>query len=361
MIYLIRIFYFFLIIFSFNANSIENNKILFKINKNTFTNVDYERRIHYIEILNNLEYSKLNIDDKNYILEDFISAQIFNEYNNQNNFLKKNFNDEIEVFFKEIIIQKNSNVFNEDEIIYLKNNIKLDITRKKIIEKFLEDKRDLLNKKTNKLDLVYNYNLNLIIINKELIDLNDLNKIKNRKDFINFKENNREKKINFYFKDENINDKSAITKNISDLLDNNIKIHIIEDSKFVSIYSIVKSLESYEGIFVKLVSLISDKNLENDKLNCNYLKDLKDKTNFKEYEYSQLNLEIKNNLKSIDDYILIKNNDNYNYIFLCELRFDENILSKIDLNKRINSLAKDIEKDFFNKYQYQYNLERLYE
>ena len=40
----------------------------------------------------------------------------------------------------------------------------------------------------------------------------------------------------------------------------------------------------------------------------------------KEYEFNKLNDKIKNNLISINDFIIFQNNNLINYIFLCEIK-----------------------------------------
>jgi hypothetical protein len=54
----------------------------------------------------------------------------------------------------------------------------------------------------------------------------------------------------------------------------------------------------------------------------------------------KLNNDIKNNLKSINDFILFNNNEEYNYVILCDLTYDEKLLKNINFNKNVNSLAK---------------------
>ena len=71
----------------------------------------------------------------------------------------------------------------------------------------------------------------------------------------------------------------------------------------------------------------------------------------KKYKFDQLNQKIKNKLLTIDDYVEIKNNDYYTYIFLCEIEFDKNVLNNISVNKKINLLVSRIEKDFMKKFQ----------
>ena len=99
-----------------------------------------------------------------------------------------------------------------------------------------------------------------------------------------------------------------------------------------------------------LVNIETNKNLKKDQENCNYIKSLENIKLSKEYEFNKLNDQIKNNLVSINDFIIFKNNNLINYIFLCEIRVNDEFLKEININKKINFIAKKIELDFINKY-----------
>ena len=75
----IKIFCFlFIFLFTINISQkiiAKDNKILFKINNNAFTTIDYEERIKYLDFVSNNVNLKTEI-----ILNDFISANIFYEY-----------------------------------------------------------------------------------------------------------------------------------------------------------------------------------------------------------------------------------------------------------------------------------------
>ena len=58
---------------------------------------------------------------------------------------------------------------------------------------------------------------------------------------------------------------------------------------------------------------------------------------------------------------MFKENSLLNYIFLCEIRVDENFLKEININKKINFIAQDIELDFINKYSKIYDTKKFYE
>ena len=357
MIYLINIcLLVFLLTFKLQANENQKNKILFELNNKVFTNIDFERRLIYIEKINNLNLSEIKDLNKKEILDDFVSSLIFYEFNLINNIINENLDVKIENFYKKNILSHNSETnLNEKEILYLKNNIEIDLVRKIIIENILNSKRNILEKKTDNLDLIYNYNINYIIVDKNKIDSLIFDKIKNRNDFLNFKKYLKDNNIPFIIKNEDIDNSLIISNDLRKQLLNNKKISIYTNSKFIKIISLEKNLESYEGVFVKIFNYNSNDILDKEKLNCNYLKNKNDKIIYQEYEYSKLNQQIKDNLKSIDDYILIKNQGIYNYIFLCELRYNEQLLNTINFNKKVNSLAKKLQVKFIRKYKSEYN------
>ncbi len=91
---------------------------------------------------------------------------------------------------------------------------------------------------------------------------------------------------------------------------------------------------------------------------CNNLSNLKNESNIinKEYKFSELNNELKENLISINDLIKYQNNDEKIYIVLCDIKYNKEKLNNINLNKLINNNVSEIEKQFINKYSKVYNL-----
>ena len=83
--------------------------------------------------------------------------------------------------------------------------------------------------------------------------------------------------------------------------------------------------------------------------------------NKKEYEYVKLNNEVKENLLQIDDYIIYSNNKEINYVFLCNLSFNLDILNSINTNEKITKIAFEIENNFITKYSKDYSLIKFYE
>ena len=352
--YLISLIAFLLVNFNLNANEFKINEILFKIDNKVFTNIDLEKRTEYISSSNNFNITKLSKSEKKEILNDYISALIFYEYYVVNNINYKNIINEVDLLYKNNFndIEK----LNDEEVKNFKFNIYIDLIRKKIIEERLNfNKRSLYNE-VESIDLLYNYNLQNIIIKEGLLDINLIKNINERNNFNELKKFLIENKIDFFYKEEDIDDNSIISNKIKNIIEKDIPIYLEIKNGYINIISIIKNLESYEGIFVELINFTTDDPLNKKDIKCNKIRDIIDinKTVFKEYEYSKLNNNIKNNLKSINDYIIIDDNDNYNYIILCKLTYDENLLKDINFNKNINSLVNKIQKNFLKKYKNEY-------
>ena len=283
--YLIKIFIITIFI-SLKLSANENeNKILFKINNKVVTNVDFERRINYLQTINNLDYSNLDKIEKNFILQDFISSLIFYEYNLKNSIIKQNLTDEINnIYNQKVNFELGANRENN-----LRDNLKIDLIRKKILENLINNRKNDLNKKTDILDLLYNYNLNYVIFKNDPLLTFKIESVINRNDFLKFISFLKENKIDFILKNEDINDINKISNNLKENLKNNNKIFKNINESYITLYSLEKNLESYEGVFVKLINFTSNNELQKEQLSCNFINKFDKKIEFKEYEYSKLN------------------------------------------------------------------------
>ena len=352
--YLISLIAFLLVNLNLHANEYKTNEILFKIDNKVFTNIDLEKRKEYISSFNNLKIDKLSKSEKKEILNDYISSLIFYEYYIVNKLNFKNIIDEVDLLYK-----KNFNDVGRSDVEEVKNfkfNIYIDLIRKKIIEEKLNLNKKSLFNEVGSIDLLYNYNLQNIIIKENLLDIKIIKNINERNNFNELKKFLNENKIDFFYKEENIDDNSIISNKIRNIIDQNIPIYLEIKNGYINIISIIKSLESYDGIFVELINFTTDTPLKKKDIQCNKIRDIIDinKTVFKKYEYSKLNSNVKNNLKSINDYIIIDDDDNYNYIILCNMTYDENLLKDINFNKNIDSLVNKIQKNFLKKYKNEY-------
>jgi len=357
--YLIKFIFFVLLSYNSFANENKSNQILFKINNKVFTNIDLEERKEYVSIIKNIKQSEFSDLENKEILNDYVSSLIFYEYYIINKIVFKNLNEEIDTILKKRL--QDSVSLNQIDIENLKLNTKMDIVRNKIIEEKLNSEKNKLLKEVNTLDLIYNYNLQYLIINENLIEKELIKNIEDRKEFNNLKDFLIKNKIKFFNKEEDINDNSTISKRIKKIIDQNIEIYSYNENGYINLISIVKNLESYEGIYVKLVNFKSLTPFEKNNLQCDKLNQTTDinKTIFKEYEYSKLNNNIKSKLRSINDYIVISDENQFNYIVLCDLNYDENILRNINFNKNVNSLVSKIQRNFLKKYKNEYKFTKI--
>ena len=90
-------------------------------------------------------------------------------------------------------------------------------------------------------------------------------------------------------------------------------------------------------------------------INCENMSTYKN-IKIKEYDYNKLNNKIKENLITINDYIIIEDNNNFNYILLCGIKFNKEIFNNININKKIDKTVQDFENKFIKKYSKLYNL-----
>jgi len=362
--YLIKI----LILFLININmlfavEITNERILFKIENSAYTSIDLEIRKKYLKLLDKeISYSN------EFLLKDYISVLIFSKFYNvsNHNFKKLNINKKYKEIFSKYENQESSEELNKIfESIGSKNillNLKYDLIRKLVIEDILNSKRNEIFDDIKEIDLLYDFRVSYITIKEKDLDLinNQYNKIKNKQDFIKFKDYLSINKINYINKENDILEIEKLDSNIKEGLLKNRKIFKFKFDDYINIVFIEKKLENYEGIKVKIISIESKNKINNHLLNCSDINKIDENIIENKYTgtylYSQLNQKVKENLFSVNDFLVISNNNKINYIFLCELIFDENILKKININKKINIFANEIENDFVKKYSNKFNL-----
>ena len=357
MIYLTK---FFFIIFLFLSSIIfaDDNKILFKVNENIFSTVDLKNRIKYLEILNSSNFeSEMKIE----LINDYFSSVIFYEYVKNNNFLYNILERETENIYEQIILNNNeiNNHLNEETI---KNNIQYDFSRKIVLENILENYKEYIFSNPKDINIIYNYKIKYITIPIENILSNEeFKKVINSQNFIQIINYLEGKNIYYHLKEVEIKDFKKINKKIKKLT-NYSKQYLLEmNSNFYKIIKVEKKLGISNGVYFRLINIETNKNLKEDQENCNYIKSLDNIKSSKEYDFNKLNNEIKNNLVSINDFIIFKNNNLYNYIFLCEIRVNDEFLKEININKKINIIAANISFDFIYKYSKIYNAKKYYE
>lgn len=330
-----------------------NNKIIFKLNNDAYTLLDYENRTRYLDFVgDNTELSK------DLILNDFISANIFYEY------YKQYFNEnelEVNKIYKNILNTNNQNqkkyIYNIDKDNIL-HNIKIDLARKTILQNILNSNLDEFYASKDDIDLLYKFTINYI--NFESENNNIINEIDNLKD-INLKNVKlvlKNNDLNFFEKKQEINDINKININIKKNILLGKKYFIIKKENKISIIIIKKNFETYNGIIANIFSIRSKNEIKKENLKCNNLLNMKNNTNIinKQYKFSDLNNKLKNNLIDINDFYKFIDNGENVYIVLCDIKFDKEILKNININKLINLNVEEIEKKFIKKFSKIYNL-----
>ena len=349
--FLIYIFLLLIIFSSSNLTSTEN-EVIFKINNETFTTVDLEKRKNYLLFVGD----NSSLTEKE-IIDDLISTNIFKIYysNSQNG---ENYDNIVNKVYKDIIDinskDKNFNIknFNKENIY---KNLELDLIRKSILENLLNNNYQNINMDNYEKDMIYNYNIEYINIDlrnlKENTHYIKNNKFKNINDVENFLLQNE---IIYIKKNSKVNKIEKVNNIIKKNFDLDIYFFKIENNNFVTFFSINREFQTHNSLSFILYSIKSEEKLDKDNLKCNILKNTNIES--KEYEYEKLNNNIKKNLVNINDFIEIKNEDDYIYIILCDLKFNKELINNFILNKRINILVKKIEDDFLERYSRKFNL-----
>lgn len=346
---------FFLFFYSYSSKGSEN-KIIFKINDKPFTSFDYEMRVRYLEFVG----SNANLN-KNVIINDFISANIFFEYYIKSN-NKENLDKKINEIFDNI---NNTNENNNKKLSYeidkqsILLNIKLDYVRKIILEKILNSNINNLNISKDEIDLLYNFKIKYL--NFEIENISNIKKEIEKldiKNFHNIKLILESKKIDFFFKEEDINNINEVEKKIKQNILSNNNFFILSKLNKHSIIFFEKSFETFNGIIVNIKSVRSKNFIGAENLLCDNLS--KNKESFeivsKEYKLIDLNNELKRKLVNINDYVKFSSNDENVYVVMCDIKFDKEVLNNINFNKLINKNVTEIEKKFISKYSKLYNL-----
>ena len=138
---------------------------------------------------------------------------------------------------------------------------------------------------------------------------------------------------------------------------------MVENKNNISLIFIDKEFETLEGIIANIYSVKSKISIDNESLLCNNLINNKDSNNIinKEYNFENLNNELKKKLVSINDKVKYENNDEIIYIVLCDIKYDKEKLNNLNLNKLVSINVNDIEKRFIKKYSKIYNLTKINE
>ena len=169
--------------------------------------------------------------------------------------------------------------------------------------------------------------------------------------------------ITYFSKFREIDNIYKTNKRIRDNILQNNNFFIIESKESLSLIFIQKEFETYEGLIANIFSIKTKNDINKEYLLCSNLSNLKNESHIlnKEYKFSNLNDEMKENLTSINDFIKYQSNDGNTYIVLCDIKYNKEKLNNVNFNKLLNNNVSEIEKEFIDKYSKIYNLDKINE
>ena len=321
----------------------EVDQVIFTINESIYTTIDLENRSKYLNLLNK------NTFNGEELLEDYISAVIFNEFAKKNNV---KFDEKIIEDYLTKIRKINKKINLEEDII--KKNINLDYQRKIILEKLVSNKLNDQNK-NNQILIFDLYNIEIKYF---IIDLNFEDKV--TKIFNKFKISEIEKikdilsteDINYEFYQNEIENIDNLDSRIKEKILNNKKSFYFKN-EYLMLGFINKNIKDNLQLKFTLFQ-ISNKNspkINSDIIKCDNIEKMKLDNNynikkFENIEINKLNKQIKNEVNFINDKIKIINKNNESVIILCKIDYDTDILKEDKFNNKINYLAKKVENNF---------------
>ena len=114
---------------------------------------------------------------------------------------------------------------------------------------------------------------------------------------------------------------------------------------------ISKKLKIDKELKFTLVQIIKKNDGNNLQVNCNSIDEIKKNKNMdvkiiENIDYYKLNQTIKDNLYSLNDKIILKDNKQENHIILCNIKYNKEEIKKINIDNRVNYLVSKIEQEF---------------
>ena len=346
-----KIVFVILLLINVKVYTSEIEKILFTIDSNSFTSIDLNNRKKYIDLIRDKDFLKKEND---FYLEDLISVILFDKEFNQSETSNKKINKLVDDYYNNIKFDKINEILDIDKI---KKNIKFDFQRKIILEKLLDTQKDIVfEQNKDELTEIYKINLKYFSFNKKNNEF--LIKTLSKVDFENINRNIellKHNNIEYLYSDKEIRFNNEVNKNIQNEIKNNKKEFNFKLNTNTYIYGkILKKLKIDKELKFTLIQII--KNIDNKKIlaECNRIDELKKDKNLdikiiENIDYYKLNETIKNNLYSLNDKMIIKNEKQENHIVLCDIKYNKEEIKKINIDNRVNYLVAKIAQDFINQ------------
>ena len=329
----------------------EIERVLFSIDSNSFTSIDLNNRIKYIDLIRDKDFIK---KEEDFYLEDLISVILFDKEFNKLETSNNKINELVDDYYNKIKFNRINEILDIDKI---KKNIRFDFQRKIILEKLLDNQKDLVfEQNKEELTQIYKINLKYFSFNEKNNEL--LIKTLSKTDFENINKNIdllKQNNIEYLYSDKEIRFNNVLNKKIQNEIKNNKKEFNFKLNTNTYVYGkILKKLKIDKELKFTLIQIIKD--IDNKKIvaECNRIDELKKNKNLdikilENIDYYKLNETIKNNLYSLNDKMIIKNENQENHIVLCDIKYNKEEIKKINIDNRVNYLVAKISQDFIKQ------------
>ena len=338
----------FICIFSIALKANETEKILFSIDTTSYTSIDLNNRKKYIN-----EIRDRGLEEKNnsFYFNDLISVLLFDLEYKKLNFQNNNLNSLINDYYDKVKFDNINNILEEEKI---KINIRYDFQKKFLLESLLDTQKDIIfEKNKEELTEIYKINLEYFSFNNKNHDvLRIVLKDLNFSNIIKKNEKLKKEKIEYIYSNKEIKFNNVINKKIKDFIKNNKKYFNFMLNENTYIYGkISKKLKIDKELKFTLVQIIKNNDGNNLQTSCDKVNDLKKNKNLnvkiiENIDYYKLNQTIKDNLYSLNDKIILKDNNQENHIILCNIKYNKEEIKKINIDNRVNYLVSKIEQEF---------------
>ena len=328
------------------------NNLLFSLNNKIYTTIDLENRINYLRLINS------HLTNYKEILDDYIKVIFFDQYYRNKNENENELFDIVNKYYKDLI--KNNEKINSQnnykkDIIF--QQIKLDMQRKILIERELDKYRDLIfTDNISEINNIYNIYISYISIDKDTKE--KLENLLNKKELENFLEVKRlldENEFDYLFKTKKLNNMENLDISIKLAIEKNYKNFFLNTSDNFIIGKIDKIIKNDKNIDFRLLEIQTNIFIDNNLLKCENIENLKKNVGIKivernDIKYNSLNDYIKENISSINDFIIFKKDSINIYVLLCDIKYNNEYFDNININENIDLIVKKIENDLiFNK------------
>ena len=324
--------------------------IAFTLDTYSYTSIDLSNRIKYIDLIRDRGLEK---NDETFYLNDLISVLLFdlefNKLNYQNNKLNKLINE----YYDKIKFDQINKILTEETI---KKNIRYDYQRKILLENLLDTQKDIIFEK-NKEELTEIYKINLEYFSFNNKNHNLLKNYIKKPNFINIIDKKNiltKEKIKYIYLNKELRFNNVVNINIKEAIKYNKKYFNFMLNENTYIYGkIRKKLKIDKELKFTLIQIIKKNDGNVLDANCKNINELKKNNNLnvkilENIDYYKLNQTIKESLYSLNDKIIIKNNDQENHIILCDIKYNKEDVKKINIDNRVNYLVSKIEQEFIN-------------